>query len=1052
MEGLAALSVAASVAQFVQFGVSLVSKTSEIYKSTRGTTVQYAELETATKRLVSLNKQLEGPQRVTKDRAGHVSQALEDIRIDCVGASTDLLARLESLKINEDHKHRHWKSFRQALKAVCSRGEIEAMAKKLRTHQKELDGHILMSLSERFNDLTILHDENFASLDTNLQKSVRSLLDTLIDIHKKMEQVLEVQQATVDRAQQNLQSETRRAEKIAAKEAAEKARMLDERANDCRLSSLRFSTMRSRQEEICGAHQKTFSWIYEPPLEHSRPWSSFPKWLREDSDMYWINGKAGSGKSTLLRYIYDNPQTSELLKIWAGYEELGMAGFFFWNSGDIEQRSQSGVFRSLLFQILRKRRDLIRYSFAAPWAEYRASIQLSEEELNGSNGRVYEWKWSIATLQQAFTQLASLANPRFKLCFFIDGLDECEGDQEGLSEYFLEISKLSNVKICLSSRPWLVFEETFSDCPGLRLQDLTKHDMRVYVQDKLAANRKMLELSKSDPQAARKFIKTAEGKANGVFLWVKLVTKSLLDGLRNQDNIDDLQRRLESIPSDLNALYCLMLGRIDDIYMEQASRIFQIYDRASDLDLRMSALELELAVSANVEDSISNERRPMTSEDINSRSEKMTTHLKSRCEGLLEVHDLLDRQWDAFDGDNDPGLSSDRRIENDEDSLVNHTERSRTKVDMKVSYLHRTVKDFLKTQYVREKFRHSSMSEFDPNLALLVSYVINLKRSVCSFYYDVQGISWDVRLWGTVRDALTFARGVTDSSRDLLLHQLFNLGQQWWQYKSLSTEVKLLNPRPYRQAAEWHERFVSLAVYFGFTSFVDEQLRHPTLQDISGPLLAIALGIETPKIPTKLPKMMNSSSFTLVSILLRYGADPDERTPNSCTIWEMYLRLVHSGMHSRDRPDVLREQALMMKVMLENGADLFVKCASHTAPSISALEGSSRQEHSVADVIVDMFAGHLPEETMMLYELLQKKRFEAKAADKKLGYHRRDMLGLPDLNGIGVTTSILRQKRAAAEEPELFQPPDCKRAMIGRDSVYQSWSGMANVQASARSP
>lgn len=136
MDGLSALSVAASVAQFVQFGVSLVSKTREIHKSTRGTTIQYAEIETATLRLLDLNKQLEAARNIKKDWAGHVSQTLEDIRIDCVAVCTDLLARLDSFKIKDSHKYRHWKSFRQALKVVYSRGEIEALAKKLRTYQE----------------------------------------------------------------------------------------------------------------------------------------------------------------------------------------------------------------------------------------------------------------------------------------------------------------------------------------------------------------------------------------------------------------------------------------------------------------------------------------------------------------------------------------------------------------------------------------------------------------------------------------------------------------------------------------------------------------------------------------------------------------------------------------------------------------------------------------------------------------------------------------------------------------------------------------------------
>jgi len=146
MDGLSALGVAASVAQFVEFGCGLVMKTREIYKSTHGTSIQYAELEIATNRLLALNLQLQASRQIKENWAEGKSQVLEDIHSDCTAISVDLLSRLNQLKIHEDHKHRRWNSFRQALKSVSSKAEIDVMAKKLRRHQKELNGHILMSL------------------------------------------------------------------------------------------------------------------------------------------------------------------------------------------------------------------------------------------------------------------------------------------------------------------------------------------------------------------------------------------------------------------------------------------------------------------------------------------------------------------------------------------------------------------------------------------------------------------------------------------------------------------------------------------------------------------------------------------------------------------------------------------------------------------------------------------------------------------------------------------------------------------------------------------
>ncbi len=126
--------------------------------------------------------------------------------------------------------------------------------------------------------------------------------------------------------------------------------------------------------------------------------------------------------------------------------------------------------------------------------------------------------FSLDRLQDGFAYLATLTTEQFKLCCFIDGLDEFEGDFEAMIELFKGVSKLPNIKICVSSRPWLVFEETFENNPGLRLQDLTYKDIRLYVSDKLESHSKMQQLSKSKPVLAAAFAKEIVSKANGFFL------------------------------------------------------------------------------------------------------------------------------------------------------------------------------------------------------------------------------------------------------------------------------------------------------------------------------------------------------------------------------------------------------------------------------------------------------------------------------------------------------------------------------------------------------
>lgn len=138
------------------------------------------------------------------------------------------------------------------------------------------------------------------------------------------------------------------------------------------LGSLWFPTIDHRHIEIHDAHRNTFQWIFRESFDPSCGWSNFVQWLETGNGLYWINGKAGSGKSTLMKYIFDHEKTRRYLHTWAQNFELKVAGFFFWNSGTAEQRSQTGILRSLLYQILCKTPDLVRVVFPDEWSNWSA--------------------------------------------------------------------------------------------------------------------------------------------------------------------------------------------------------------------------------------------------------------------------------------------------------------------------------------------------------------------------------------------------------------------------------------------------------------------------------------------------------------------------------------------------------------------------------------------------------------------------------------------------------------------------------------------------------
>jgi len=107
------------------------------------------------------------------------------------------------------------------------------------------------------------------------------------------------------------------------------------------------------------------------------------------------------------------------------------------------------------------------------------------------------------------------------------------------------------VKFCVSSRPWPIFKDIFHDRPQLKLQDLTFEDIQQYVETTLSNNHKMVNMMNKNPVNSAQLVQSVTKWADGVFLWVILVVKSLLKGLSNRDSIAILQRRLEVIPGDL---------------------------------------------------------------------------------------------------------------------------------------------------------------------------------------------------------------------------------------------------------------------------------------------------------------------------------------------------------------------------------------------------------------------------------------------------------------------------------------------------------------------
>lgn len=343
------------------------------------------------------------------------------------------------------------------------------------------------------------------------------------------------------------------------------------RSNQDTLRAIRFDSIKFRYDHIPVAHAMTFEWAYSDQVAAIRGSTSlhFKDWLRNHNGIFWIRGKAGSGKSTLMKFLCDDERTMTNLRAWAGGgQKLVVAKHFFWNPGTPPQKSQEGLMRSLLFDILRQCPEHI------PKARGRLNHRLQEIK-EGEEPLTPDILWQL--LKEVVQE-----NKSAKICFFVDGLDETDGNSETLINTIKLLANHSAVKICVSSRPWAEFVHEFGNDSNrvLKVEDLTAGDIRRYASESLCNNCRFHRLAAKDPTLLH-IPAEIVSKSDGVFLWVYLVVHSLLRGLKYADSKGFLLKRLRSFPPDLDEFFLHMLEGIEDIYRTKAADTFKTAMTAS---------------------------------------------------------------------------------------------------------------------------------------------------------------------------------------------------------------------------------------------------------------------------------------------------------------------------------------------------------------------------------------------------------------------------------------------------------------------------------------
>lgn len=541
MDPIAALSFACNVTQIVEQAITVGKTIYQIYKD--GSTTSHNEIQQYIKILRSGVKQLESSVRQPSSlQLTEAEGTILKITPDCIKIANKLVSMLVQLQSHGGKRD----ALIKAAKTLWKKDEIEELIKKLRDYQDLLETNTVFAIRDKVNQLAGLNKIRFDQIDDQLKHFLDSLNNGRIWIHAEMQENRRLLEDKLD------QNATQINQGVASQFDERHQREELARAKKQLRDSLDFPERNARIAAIAQAKRRGTSWPFVEDHRQSS-WSTLPEWLGSSDPIFWIQGKPGSGKSTLMRYLWRHEKTSKFLKTHKPHSEPFILTHAFWRPGQSEmEKNFRGMLCSLLYDALMAEDELL------------TSVTLSFPKLKRKR-KFEDWDVEddlVAVLRYVIKSKASTS----PVCIFLDGLDEIieeKRDDNAVMEWIRSLSDPGLVKFCVSSRyvtPWI---DRLQNVPQLRLQDLNRDDILLFVAKsvQISIDDGRLLSRGEDAHANEKydFMEKVVKKADGVFLWAVFATNTILRAKRT--TWKDLRGRLRSLPNELAPLFREMLNR-----------------------------------------------------------------------------------------------------------------------------------------------------------------------------------------------------------------------------------------------------------------------------------------------------------------------------------------------------------------------------------------------------------------------------------------------------------------------------------------------------------
>ncbi|MCJ1381269.1 hypothetical protein MMC17_004378 [Xylographa soralifera] len=374
-----------------------------------------------------------------------------------------------------------------------------------------------------------------------------------------------------------------------------------------------------------------------------------------------------------MKFAIQNSETQKLLES-SNQMSWSVISFFFHDRGTEVQKTVESLLIEVLYQLLDlypkiiplvlhlylnrlvdklpRTHGLKRCTFAKNGIWDSKTVAKAQQilvavERPGARG---DGMWPFEDVKMALDIIVSQKDFQINVCLFVDALDENNGDSRVL----------------------------LSLLDGLVNQDSAENQLVEEIID----------------------------KANGVFIWVKLVVHELIEGIGDGSSIPQLHKLLGTIPAELDDLYSRIITKRKPAYMLEASIMFQA--------VLYTLVPLSLEALITTTDVALHHPSDQVSLKV------MQQRIISRCGGLLDIYEIrhgngssdynddnIDSKYDDPRAGKPLGeVESDAHINLDVEGLgPSHTSgelsngtgvtKSPVQIEYRVQLLHQTFKDFL---------------------------------------------------------------------------------------------------------------------------------------------------------------------------------------------------------------------------------------------------------------------------------------------------------------------------------------------------------------------